>query len=200
MILNYFHRFYLKLNVSNHSAYEWLSIFLTRDTSWWSAVRSNKSFIASIKKKKLWFKFSFKFSGGNQRDLARAKNQKKLQEAKRGARTDNLTVEQRKARFVSLSIALNTFFIYLWEFFGLFCRDADILREKQKKKEEAAAAAASGAKSSKWTTIYDHFRMINVNKKHFIHTFKNNIYSPKAIHFSIVICEQCVRKYIHWWY
>lgn len=37
-------------------------------------------------------------SGGNQRDLARAKAQKKLADAKKGNRTDNLTVEQRKAR------------------------------------------------------------------------------------------------------
>ncbi|XP_054725139.1 putative SERF-like protein [Anastrepha obliqua] len=57
---------------------------------------------------------------GNQRDLARQKNQKKLQELGRGKRNDNLTVEQRKAR------------------------DAEVMREKQKKKEEAAAAAAGG--------------------------------------------------------
>lgn len=36
--------------------------------------------------------------GGNQRDLARQKNQKKLQELGKGKRSDNLTVEQRKAR------------------------------------------------------------------------------------------------------
>lgn len=36
--------------------------------------------------------------GGNQRDLARAKNQKKLTDQKKSARSDNLTVEQRKAR------------------------------------------------------------------------------------------------------
>lgn len=40
------------------------------------------------------------FLGGNQRDLARQKAQKKLADAKKGERTDNLTVEQRKARFV----------------------------------------------------------------------------------------------------
>lgn len=40
------------------------------------------------------------FLGGNQRDLARAKNQKKQNELKKGVRTDNLTVEQRKARLV----------------------------------------------------------------------------------------------------
>lgn len=39
--------------------------------------------------------------GGNQRDLARAKNQKKLQEQKKGNRNDGLTVEQRKQRSVS---------------------------------------------------------------------------------------------------
>lgn len=38
--------------------------------------------------------------GGNQRDLARAKHQKKLQEQKKGNRNDGLTVEQRKQRFV----------------------------------------------------------------------------------------------------
>lgn len=36
--------------------------------------------------------------GGNQRDLARAKNQKKVQEQKKGNRSDGLTVEQRKQR------------------------------------------------------------------------------------------------------
>lgn len=47
------------------------------------------------------------FSGGNQRDLARAKNQKKLTDLKKGARTDNLTVEQRKARYVRNIDVLN---------------------------------------------------------------------------------------------
>lgn len=48
-----------------------------------------------------WRFHSFRLiSGGNQRDLARAKAQKKIIEAKKGARTDNLTVEQRKARWV----------------------------------------------------------------------------------------------------
>ncbi|XP_037050960.1 putative SERF-like protein [Bradysia coprophila] len=55
---------------------------------------------------------------GNQRDLARAKNAKKQKDLTKGVRTDNLTVEQRKAR------------------------DAEVMREKQKKKEEDAAAAA----------------------------------------------------------
>ncbi|KAH8294681.1 hypothetical protein KR018_001376, partial [Drosophila ironensis] len=57
-------------------------------------------------------------TGGNQRDLARAKNQKKQADANKGKRTDNLTVEQRKAR------------------------DAEVMREKQKKKEEAAAGSS----------------------------------------------------------
>ncbi|KAH8403445.1 hypothetical protein KR215_010139 [Drosophila sulfurigaster] len=57
------------------------------------------------------------FSGGNQRDLARAKNQKKQAEQTKGKRTDGMTVEQRKAR------------------------DAELMREKQKKKDEEAAAA-----------------------------------------------------------
>ncbi|XP_017004453.1 putative SERF-like protein [Drosophila takahashii] len=56
---------------------------------------------------------------GNQRDLARQKNQKKQADATKGKRTDNLTVEQRKAR------------------------DAEVMREKQKKKEDAAAAAGT---------------------------------------------------------
>ncbi|XP_005191777.1 putative SERF-like protein [Musca domestica] len=55
---------------------------------------------------------------GNQRELARAKNQKKQQEINKGKRTDNLTVEQRKQR------------------------DAELMREKQRKKEEAARAAS----------------------------------------------------------
>lgn len=42
------------------------------------------------------------YLGGNQRDLARAKNQKKQQEAKRGNRSDGLTVEQRKQRYDSM--------------------------------------------------------------------------------------------------
>ncbi|XP_062126571.1 putative SERF-like protein [Drosophila sulfurigaster albostrigata] len=54
---------------------------------------------------------------GNQRDLARAKNQKKQAEQTKGKRTDGMTVEQRKAR----------------EFLSM--------REKQKKKDEEAAAA-----------------------------------------------------------
>ncbi|XP_014092874.1 putative SERF-like protein [Bactrocera oleae] len=57
---------------------------------------------------------------GNQRDLARQKNQKKNQELGKGKRNDNLTVEQRKAR------------------------DAELMREKQKKKEEEARAGAAG--------------------------------------------------------
>lgn len=39
------------------------------------------------------------FLGGNQRDLARAKNAKKQADLNKGVRTDNLTVEQRKARW-----------------------------------------------------------------------------------------------------
>lgn len=38
--------------------------------------------------------------GGNQRDLARAKNQKKVADQKKGKKDDGLTVEQRKQRFV----------------------------------------------------------------------------------------------------
>lgn len=44
--------------------------------------------------------------GGNQRDLARAKNQKKLADAKRGNRSDGLTVDQRKQRFVIICVIL----------------------------------------------------------------------------------------------
>ncbi|XP_030374398.1 putative SERF-like protein [Scaptodrosophila lebanonensis] len=55
---------------------------------------------------------------GNQRDLARQKNQKKQAEQSKGKRTDNLTVEQRKAR------------------------DAEVMREKQKKKEDQAAGTS----------------------------------------------------------
>ncbi|XP_050313850.1 putative SERF-like protein [Anthonomus grandis grandis] len=53
---------------------------------------------------------------GNQRELARAKNQKKQQELSKGKKSDGLTVEQRKQR------------------------DADLMREKQRKKEELKQA------------------------------------------------------------
>lgn len=46
----------------------------------------------------MFFVCIYQFLGGNQRDLARAKNQKKQAELTKGKRTDNLTVEQRKAR------------------------------------------------------------------------------------------------------
>ncbi|CAH1158290.1 unnamed protein product [Phyllotreta striolata] len=49
---------------------------------------------------------------GNQRELARAKNQKKQKEMDKNKRADGLTVEQRKLR------------------------DAEVMREKQKKKQE----------------------------------------------------------------
>lgn len=51
---------------------------------------------------------------GNQRELARAKNQKKQQEQAKKKASDGLTLEQRKHR------------------------DAEIMREKLKKKQEAA--------------------------------------------------------------
>ncbi|XP_056646480.1 putative SERF-like protein [Diorhabda carinulata] len=51
---------------------------------------------------------------GNQRELARAKNQKKQQEMGKNKRSDGLTLEQRKFR------------------------DAEMMREKQRKKEEDA--------------------------------------------------------------
>lgn len=62
--------------------------------------------------------FSFHFVyfpilGGNQRDLARAKNQKKLQDQKKGARTDGLTVEQRKQRFVASDFEFHNIYINL---------------------------------------------------------------------------------------
>lgn len=38
------------------------------------------------------------FLGGNQRELARAKNQKKQQEKDKGKKNDGLTLEQRKFR------------------------------------------------------------------------------------------------------
>ncbi|XP_026474352.1 putative SERF-like protein [Ctenocephalides felis] len=61
---------------------------------------------------------------GNQRDLARAKNQKKQAElAKKKSSTDKngMTFEQRKHR------------------------DAELMREKQRKKEQEAAAASSNS-------------------------------------------------------
>lgn len=54
---------------------------------------------------------------GNQRELARAKNQKKQQEHSKGkGKNDGLTLEQRKFR------------------------DAELMREKQRKKEEVKQA------------------------------------------------------------
>lgn len=92
--------------------------------------------------------FFEKISGGNQRDLARAKAQKKLVEAKKGVRTDNLTVEQRKARWVQTILDRGMPFkvSFILILFYIFFRDADVMREKQKKKEEEAAAAASKKK------------------------------------------------------
>lgn len=37
-------------------------------------------------------------TGGNQRDLARQKAQKKALDSKKGTRSDNLTLEQRKQK------------------------------------------------------------------------------------------------------
>ncbi|KAL3289512.1 hypothetical protein HHI36_022929 [Cryptolaemus montrouzieri] len=59
---------------------------------------------------------------GNQRELARAKNQKKQQELTKGKRDDGLTLEQRKFR------------------------DAEMMREKQRKKEEAKPGPAQSCK------------------------------------------------------
>lgn len=42
--------------------------------------------------------FFSSFSGGNQRDLARAKNAKKQADASKGKRDDGLSVAQRKQR------------------------------------------------------------------------------------------------------
>lgn len=47
-------------------------------------------------------------TGGNQRDLARAKNAKKTADMNKGVRTDNLTVEQRKARYNFSSLSLHS--------------------------------------------------------------------------------------------
>ncbi|XP_019871302.1 putative SERF-like protein [Aethina tumida] len=55
---------------------------------------------------------------GNQRELARLKNQKKQTESNKGKKNDGLTLEQRKQR------------------------DAELMREKQKKKEEAKQQTA----------------------------------------------------------
>ncbi|XP_077298783.1 putative SERF-like protein [Arctopsyche grandis] len=63
---------------------------------------------------------------GNQRDLARAKNQKKqLEQSKKknAGEKNGMTLEQRKFR------------------------DAELMREKQKKKEDDAAEQSSTAKS-----------------------------------------------------
>uniref|UniRef100_U5EW05 Small EDRK-rich factor-like N-terminal domain-containing protein n=1 Tax=Corethrella appendiculata TaxID=1370023 RepID=U5EW05_9DIPT len=61
---------------------------------------------------------------GNQRELARAKNNKKNAD-KSQKKDDGLTVEQRKFR------------------------DAELMRQKQKQKEDAAAAGASNQSTAK---------------------------------------------------
>ncbi|PWN94054.1 four F5 protein [Acaromyces ingoldii] len=63
---------------------------------------------------------------GNQRDLARAKAQKKQADANKGKRADGLSVEQRKAR------------------------DAEIVKQKQMAKEaEKAAGGGTGGGGKK---------------------------------------------------
>jgi len=66
---------------------------------------------------------------GNQRELARAKNLKKTQDAAKKNRDDGLTASARKER------------------------DADVMRQKQQaaaaKKEAAASAGASGGGAKK---------------------------------------------------
>lgn len=47
---------------------------------------------------RIFFKHSTNFLGGNQRDIARAKAQKKLADVNKGKREDGLTPEQRKLR------------------------------------------------------------------------------------------------------
>lgn len=69
---------------------------------------------------------------GNQRDLARAKNQKKQAEANKGRKDDGLTASQRAER------------------------DANIMREKLKKKEaqKQADQAAGKSDNKKKSNVY----------------------------------------------
>lgn len=78
--------------------------------------------------------------GGNQRDLARVKAQKKQLEAQKSKAAaekegnKGLSLEARKQRYVIP-------FMFLPELLykKAFCRDADLMREKQKLKEQKQA-------------------------------------------------------------
>lgn len=94
--------------------------------------------------------------GGNQRDLARAKNAKKLADQNKGKKEDDgMSLEQRKQRYWNDNLtpqSISTIFLSLSS-----SRDADLMRAKQKKKEEAAAAAAASGAAKKWTPDDDIF-------------------------------------------
>lgn len=60
--------------------------------NFWNVNTSGSHYLLIFRKKK-------KTLGGNQRDLARAKNQKKMQDMNKGKRDDGLTPEQRKLRY-----------------------------------------------------------------------------------------------------
>lgn len=85
------------------------------------------------------------FTGGNQRDLARAKNAKKNADLAKGNRNDDgLSLEARKQRYDHFR---NPWWSSLVTPLVMSSRDADLMRLKQKKKEEEKAAAeAAGAK------------------------------------------------------
>lgn len=85
----------------------------------------------------------FSFTGGNQRDLARAKNAKKNADQAKGNRNDDgLSLEARKQRYVPFPESL---LILIPKTLLVSSRDADLMRLKQKKKEEEKAAADAAA-------------------------------------------------------
>ena len=73
--------------------------------------------------------------GGNQRELARAKAQKKAAEASKGSKDKTPAQQKRERYFYILCI------FFLHHFFPKPFRDADIMRKKQ---EAAAAKKAAG--------------------------------------------------------
>lgn len=78
--------------------------------------------------------------GGNQRELARQKNQKKQQECskRKPSGGDGLTLEQRKFRYKVLDWIFCGWPKFWSSLFLVGYRDAELMREKQRKKEEQA--------------------------------------------------------------
>lgn len=96
--------------------------------------------------------------GGNQRDLARLKAMKKQQEMQKSKGASDkdgnkgLSLEARKQRWTLLVVVTSDVVRVDYSAMSSVCRDADMMREKQKLKEAKAGEAAGGAK--KWQILY----------------------------------------------